>query len=123
MSYTTINQCANDPAFQDRVVAGAMKEAIAGAPEFSESSFAEQLRRLPAAALNTFMWPLSVDNEAAYEYAVGNGNENPGGDSGVITDANIQAGIQAHWPHSELPEPIPVDTTISGSSEQTTPSS
>lgn len=112
MSYTTINQCANDAAFQDRVVAGAMKEAIAGAPEFSESQFADQLRQFPYAAVNVFMWPLSVDNEAAYEYAVESSNPNPGGDEGVITDLNIQAGIQTHWPPDVLPTPIIPDATV-----------
>ena len=111
MSYTTINQCANDAAFQDRVVAGAMKEAIAS-PEYALTEFGQQLRQFPQAALNVFMWPLSVDNEAAYEFAVGNSNPNPGGDEGVITDANIQAGIQTHWPPDPLATPIIPDATV-----------
>jgi hypothetical protein len=114
MSYTTITRCANDTAFQDRVLAGAMKEAVAGAPEFALSQFAEQVLAAPVLALNVFMWPLSVDNEAAYEYAIESDppNPNPGGDEGVITDANIQAGIQAHWPRVEQPVPQPLDPTI-----------
>ena len=112
MSYTTINQCANDEAFQDRVVAGAMKEAIAGGPEYVDSAFGAQLRSFPQAALNVFMWPLSVDNEQAYEFAVGNENPNPGGDPGVITDANIQAGLQTHWPPDPLATPIVPDATV-----------
>lgn len=112
MTYTTINQCANDTAFQDRVVAGAMKEAIAGGPEFVLSDYGEQLRQFPAAAINTFMWPLSVDNEEAYEYAVGSENPDPGGDEGVITDLNIQAGIQKYWPREAIPTPIIPDQTV-----------
>lgn len=115
MSYTTINQCANDTEFQDRVVAGAMKEAIAGGPEYEFSEFGQQLRQFPQAALNVFMWPLAVDNEVAYEYAINADNPSPGGDSTVITDANIQAGIQAHWPRGEgasLPTPIIPDSTV-----------
>jgi hypothetical protein len=114
MSYTTIHQCANDTAFQDRVVAGAMKEAIAGGPEFSESAFGAQLKLYPQAAINTFMWPLSVAGEDAYAYAVDNGNENPGGDPGVITDADIQAGIQHFWPTDVLSTPIIPDPTVTG---------
>lgn len=115
MTYTTITRCTRDAEFQDRVVAGAMKEAIAGAAEFTESSFGQQLRALPQAALNTFMWPLAIDNEAAYEYAVNNGNTHPGSDPGVISDAAIQAGIQAHWPPDPLPTPIVPDQSITPS--------
>jgi hypothetical protein len=106
MSYTTITQCSRDVALQDRVTAAAMKEAIAS-PEYAMTPFAEQLRLYPPNALQQFMWPLSVDNEAAYEYAVDSDNPNPGGDEGVITDANIQAGIQQHWPNEVLPQPMP----------------
>jgi len=109
MSYDSINRCTRDAAFQQRVEAAAMKEAYHGDAVFSESSFGAQLRNstIPASpvanltmslAINTFIWPLSVDNEDAYAYAVETGNENPGGDPGVITDAAIQAGIQHWWP-------------------------
>lgn len=108
MSYTSIQQSVRDVALQDRVTGGAMKEAIAGGPEFEGSAFGQQLRDNPILAINTFMWPTAVDYEAEYEYAVDQGNENPGGDEGVITDANIQASIQAHWPR--LPANIPGDT-------------
>lgn len=102
MSYTTITQCTNDEAFRDRVTAGAMKEAISSAV-YGETAFGKQLLVMPSLALSAFIWPLAVDNEAAYEYAVNAANPNPGGDPTVITDANIQSGIQAHWP----PDPTP----------------
>ena len=106
MSYATITQCTRDPAFRDRVTAGALKEAIASVV-YSETLFAEQLRNTPDMAIHQFIWPLSIDNEAAYEYALNADppNPNPGGDVGVITDASIQAGIQTHWPQSETAEP------------------
>ena len=34
-------------------------------------------------------------------YAVDQGNENPGGAPGVITDADIQSAVQVHWPDEE----------------------
>jgi hypothetical protein len=100
MSYTSINQCVNDEALVDRVTAGAMKEAWAS-DEYSETSFGATLRNSPNLAQTVFMWPVSIDNEAAYSYAVDSDNPNPGGDPGVISDAAIQAGVQAHWPYAE----------------------
>ena len=108
MSYTSIQAAVRDTALQDRVTAAGMKEAIAGGDEFKNSEFGAQLRGYPILALNTFMWPTAVDYEAEYSYAVDQGNPNPGGDVGVITDANIQASIQAHWPPD--PAQIPQDT-------------
>jgi len=105
MSYTTITQCTRDDHFRDRVTAGALKEAIAS-EVYSRTAFAEQLRRVPEAALSQFLWPLSVDNEVDYAYAIDTNNEDPGGDPGVISDAKIQAGIQHYWPDELLPVPI-----------------
>jgi hypothetical protein len=98
MSYQSITASTLDKALQDRVTAAALKEAIAGGDEFSETSFAEQLQRNPILALNYFMWPTAIDNEDAYEYAVETGNQNPGGDVGVISDANLQSVVQTYWP-------------------------
>lgn len=103
MSYQTITQSTRDAALQDRVVAGAMKEAISGAVEGSQ--FAAQVRQNPILALNTFMWPVAVEYETEYAYAVDQGNPNPGGDTGVITDANIQASVQANWPPEAVMNP------------------
>lgn len=97
MSYTTITQSTKDQALQDRVTAAGMKEAIASAV-LSKTPFAAQLRTTPQLALNYFLWPTAVEYETEYAYAVDQGNENPGGDPGVITDANIQAVVQTHWP-------------------------
>jgi hypothetical protein len=105
MSYTTITQCTRDEHFQDRVTAGAMKEAIAS-EVYSRTAFAEQLRSLPQAALSVFLWPLSVDNEADYAYAIDTGNADPGGDPGVVSDEKIQAGVQHYWPDETLPTPV-----------------
>ena len=112
MSYQSITQCTRDQTLQDRVTAAALKEAIAGGDEFSNSAFAEQLQRSPILALNYFMWPTAIDNEAAYSYAVDVGNENPGGDTGVITDANIQAVVQTYWPPDAVNMPQSLDAVI-----------
>jgi hypothetical protein len=105
MSHETITISTRDTALQDRVMAAACKEAWANV-ELSLTAYGERLRSYPTEALTTFMWPIAIDNEAAYEYAVNSNNENPGGDEGVITDAAISSGIQAHWPASaEVPLP------------------
>lgn len=112
MSYATITQCTRDTVLQDRVTAAALKEAIAGGDEFGETAFAEQLQRSPILALNYFMWPTAIDNEAAYAYAVETDNPNPGGDVGVISDANLQSVVQTYWPHDAIPMPSSLNPVI-----------
>lgn len=107
MSYTTITQATEDVALQDRVMAAGMKEAISGGPEFVLSDFGVQLRQVPHLALNYFLWPSAVQYETEYEYALNSENPNPGGDPTVITDANLQAVVQAWWPRQEVAVPQP----------------
>ena len=97
MTYATIFQSVNDEELAERVTAAASKEAWAS-PEFYATSFGEALRGSPHLAVSVFMWPIAIDNEAAYEYAVNADNPAPGADPGVISDAAIQSGIQTHWP-------------------------
>ena len=54
-----------------------------------------------------FGWPISIDNEDAYEYALNTDppNPNPGGDDTVITDEAILAGVQLYWPETWPPAP------------------
>lgn len=105
MSYTTITQSTRDDALKDRVIAAAMKEAIAGAPEFSDTAFATALEATPSLGLSYFLWPTAIDYETEYAYAIDAGNPNPGGDVGVISDANIQAVVQTRWPADDAPIP------------------
>jgi len=107
MTYATIHQATEDVALQERVTAGACKEAW-NSPEFSLTEYGERLRTYPQEAVVTFMWPVSIDYEAAYQFAVDGGTPNPGGDASVITDANIQSCIQAHWPRDTV-VPLPPD--------------
>jgi hypothetical protein len=109
MSYTTITAATRDAALQDRVMAAASKEAWAGGPEFRDSTYGERLRTYPQEALVTFMWPTAIDYETEYAYAIDSDNPDPGGDEGVISDANIQASVQAHWPTDPFVMPLPTD--------------
>ena len=101
MTYQTLITCTQDPVLQQRVTAAAMKESYAGAAEFSDSVFADQMQRNPALALNYFMWPIAIDNEADYAYAIDTDHEDPGGPD-VINDAKLQAGVQTHWPQEQV---------------------
>jgi len=89
MSYSTINQCAQDAAFVGRLNACAAQE---GADD-------------PPATAWRLIWPVAsaADIAAAYESAVLAGNEAPGDDPAVITDAMILSAVQANWP----PDPPP----------------
>ena len=84
MSYTTINQCANDQALLGRITACAAQEG----------------ELVPASAAQQTIWAISSasDVEAAYASALAANNPNPGGDESVITDGMILAKFQASWP-------------------------
>lgn len=111
MSYTTITASVRDDALQDRVLAAAMTTAFAN-PEFEDTEFGRLLKLNPVMALNTFMWPVAVDYRAEYEFAINNDNPNPGGDVGVISDANIEASVQVHWPDGPVNAAQPPDPTL-----------
>lgn len=105
MSYTSIDTCVKDVLLQARVKSAASKEAWAGGPEFAGSEYGARLRTYPDEALVTFMYAIAIDNEADYAYAIDSGNPAPGKDPAVITDAALQAGVQAHWPASTTVPP------------------
>jgi hypothetical protein len=105
MTYATIHTCTLDTELQQRVIAAASKEAWSSV-DYGATEYGERLRTYPEEAVRTFMYVIAIDNEAAYEYAINSSNPNPGGDPGVISDAALQAGIQAHWPASaQVPNP------------------
>jgi hypothetical protein len=81
MSYTTINQCANDPEMQARITACAASEGHDN-PEYAMSVL--------------LRWPVASYAEVAeaYAYAVDQDNPSPGGDPGVVSDAMILAVCQ-----------------------------
>jgi hypothetical protein len=104
MSLTTIHQAANDDALLERVTASVWQQAIAN-PDFGDTGFGAQVLSGSAPIEAVFAYPTAVDYEAEYESAVAAGNPNPGGDPAVITDENIEASVQVHWPQD--PEPTP----------------
>jgi len=105
MSYASITQCSRDQAFLDRIAACVADEAWHN-PELSLTPFAEQAKASPASAAAMMAYPLSIDNEAGYEYALNTDppNPDPGGDPTVITDAAILSGVQTYWPGKPTPE-------------------
>lgn len=96
MSHATIFRASQDPSLTNRVVAAVQKEAIANA-ELGSTPFGQDVIANPAEGIR-LAWPVAIDYEDEYSYAIDNGNPDPGGDPSVITDANISAAVQAHWP-------------------------
>ncbi len=124
MSYTTINQSTNDPELRARINAAVAKESWAN-EEFGSTPDGQLVQQSgPDSVVSALMWPCCIDFETDYAYAVDAGNEHPGGDPGVITDAAIQSAVQTHWrtpPVEEEPvieplepEPEPEPTTDTG---------
>jgi hypothetical protein len=105
MSLTTINQAANDEALLARITASVWQQAVAN-PTFGDTMFGAMVLSGAAPIEAVFAYPVAVDYDAEYESAVAAGNPNPGGDEAVISDANVEAAVQAHWP--EDPEPAPL---------------
>ena len=106
MSAETINRCALDYEFLGRINASIAKETWAN-PTFGDTGWGARVKQYgPNQLQSYFIWPLAIDNEDAYEYAVETGNEHPGLDRGVISDEALSTGIQTHWPDdSTLPPP------------------
>ena len=110
MSLTTLHQSTQDVELSDRVVAAAFQEAWAN-DELGNTPYGQTLRNSGSSITVTdvFLWPICIDNRDAYEYAVNSGNEHPGQDPGVISDAAISTAIQTYWPMP--PDPIDPDVT------------
>lgn len=102
MSYSSITQCAQDPAFVARTNAATVQEAWNN-DELGDNEYARNVRRSPMNA-TLMAWPVAIatDVAAAYDSALAAGNPNPGGDPAVITDGMILANVQAKWP----PDPV-----------------
>jgi hypothetical protein len=104
MSYTTITMATRDSHLVDRVRAAAVKEAWSN-QALGDTTFGKKLKDYPEYGAQFLIWPVAVDTEAAYEFAINNGVPTPGRDVGVIPDANILSAVQVHWPMD--PEPAP----------------
>lgn len=97
MSFASLTAASRDEALIDRTNACAQQEARDN-PELSQTAFAAEVRAGSLEAASAFIWPVALNTEAEYAYALANGVENPGADETVITDAMILAAVQASWP-------------------------
>lgn len=107
MSYESINAAVHDQGLIDRVIAAASKEAWANV-DYAATEYGERLRTYPDEAQTTFMYAVAIDYELQYAYAYEQGKPDAGTDRGVISDENLQAAVQAHWPASTT-VPLPTD--------------
>jgi hypothetical protein len=102
MSAFTIARAAGDVELQQRVISMAHKVAVFSKNLYN-TTYGTQLRAGTASPL-PFMYPLAVATEAQYESALLAGRGAPGHDVDVITDADIEASIQANWPYTAAEE-------------------
>lgn len=111
MSYTTVYKCTQDQAFRNRIAACMNQQAWNNA-ELRSTPLGESLRVSSGSGVDSMVWPVAIEYEAPYEYAVNSDNPDPGGDPTVITDANILASVQSNWPgkaqENVVVEPGPV---------------
>lgn len=105
MSHQTVHQATMDSALQNRISAAVQKEVYNNV-SLKDTEVAKQFRQVPLHAVNVFIYPVAIDYETEYEYAVESDNPNPGGDPTVITDGNLTAAIVTHWP----PDPTGAST-------------
>lgn len=98
MSYTSIAAAVIDPHLIARVRVAIAKEAQNNLTLHETPAGQAVTRFGPDQIILPISWAVAIDYEAEYEYAINSDNPNPGGDAGVISDANIGAAVQAHWP-------------------------
>lgn len=96
MSYNALDAASKDLGLQNRVIAAVQKEARAN-PTFGDTDYGRAVIDNPAEGVR-LVWPVAIDYEDEYASALAAGVPNPGADESVITDANIGAAVQAHWP-------------------------
>jgi hypothetical protein len=98
MSLTTIARSFTDAELINRVRAAVAKETYANETLKATDTGKTVIQSGPDFVLQKFLWPVCIASEAEYAYAVDNDNPSPGGDPGVISDADISAAIQVNWP-------------------------
>jgi hypothetical protein len=103
MSLTSIQASTQDEALLNRITSSIAKESFAN-EQFGNTTTGQQVKQSgPNSVLNKFIWPLAIDFEQDYSYAVDEGNPNPGGDPAVISDEEIGSAVQVHWPMDPPP--------------------
>src|SRR5215510_12067382 len=107
MSAQSIGRCVGDIDLRGRVAASISKETWAN-PTFGDTQWGQRVKSSgPSCMLEYYMWPIAIDNELAYAYALDQNVPSPGGDRSVISEENLSAGIQAHWPADPPPPAAP----------------
>lgn len=104
MSLSTISQAATDPDLAARTTASVQKEAREN-PAFGDTAYGQRVIAGVVSPWTYYAWVIAVVTEDAYAYAVDNGNERPGYDPGVVSDADIATAVQVHWPQDEPATP------------------
>jgi hypothetical protein len=101
MTAASINQAANDPQLQARVLATAQKELV-----YNEALKATQYgQRLLSGQtiIMELMWPLAADQEQQYATALAAGRGAPGHDVDIISDQAILSAVISFWPADQEP--------------------
>jgi hypothetical protein len=93
--YLTQGEIAADPSMLTRVAQAAAQEGVADAG-LDPDWWTNQWRRI---------WASSPGWETAWESALASGNEHPGADPAVITDAMILAEVQSMKPFTSIIPP------------------
>jgi hypothetical protein len=97
MSLNSLNIASQDVPLQNRTIACCQQEAHDN-PAVADTAFARAVILNPAEGVR-MAWPVALNTEAEYEYALNAGHPQPiGGDEAVITDAMILSAVQASWP-------------------------
>lgn len=98
MSYHSLTVAARDDALISRTVACVQQQARQNA-ELTGTEFAAAVRSGGTGVAGELVWPVVLNTEAEYAYALANGHDAPiGGDEAVIPDAAILSAVQAAWP-------------------------
>src|SRR3954470_16983070 len=109
MSYSSIFASTVDQPLVERIQAAIAKEAFHN-EELGDTEAGRLVVETGShvSVLGAFLWLCCVDFEAEYEFALNGGNENPGGDPSVITDAELLSSVQANWPGLPVEPPVVV---------------
>lgn len=100
MSATSLYACTVDQVMVERTTAITVQQAY-DEPTLNGTDFAARVRADPWGLPRTeFIWPVALNCEADYEagLAAGDGAAN-------VSDAQILAAIQAHWPAEPKEQP------------------
>jgi len=93
MSYTSLAACTRDLAIRDRTQSAVVQEALTGSGQ--GTPFGEAIAANPEGRWVELVWPVALNCEADYESAF---ITDPATAAGNVSDGQILAAVQAHWP-------------------------